>query len=405
MGAVKTYFNKLFVAVPYDSKENRLITLLLLYVYSPLIRRLTEGVVNLGWFFNFAFDALLIVLILLLNQKVKRSVLAFLLSFSAVVIINFWVVDYRYYVATEGIIAFLKIAIPCLAVSSEYFDLDHFLSKWYKFASWNWILLLPALLLLKLQIVNYAIFTEICVPNVFILSFSVLRKKYFTEKLYIPFIIAIANIVPITLFGGRMAAFVCVFMIGLAFFFSNEISIKIKLAVLITFAVLSLVLFLNLEWILFTLQNILEKLNMNSRTLNLLIKQLNSNEWQLSGRGSIYTLSLEYIKDHVFLPGGFGVPLHITNGKYYYTHNIILQFLVTFGLPGSVIIVFLTFLRLQYIKKVKEICYYKFLIFTFVSYLPVGITGSSIWIHFLSTLFIAVLFFSATEKPLVEDAN
>lgn len=47
---------------------------------------------------------------------------------------------------------------------------------------------------------------------------------------------------------------------------------------------------------------------------------------------NIFICLLEYIRGRVGLPGGFGIPLYITSGEYYYAHNVVLQFLTFFGI-------------------------------------------------------------------------
>lgn len=63
-------------------------------------------------------------------------------------------------------------------------------------------------------------------------------------------------------------------------------------------------------------------------------KQIKSNEIYLTNRDYIYTACVEYIRGRVGLPGGFGIPLYITSGEYYYAHNVVLQFL-TFSEYGN----------------------------------------------------------------------
>lgn len=72
----------------------------------------------------------------------------------------------------------------------------------------------------------------------------------------------------------------------------------------------------------------------NLEVLLWLINQIKSNEIYLTNRDYIYTACVEYIRGRVGLPGGFGIPLYITSGEYYYAHNVVLQFL-TFSEYGE----------------------------------------------------------------------
>lgn len=82
----------------------------------------------------------------------------------------------------------------------------------------------------------------------------------------------------------------------------------------------------------------LAQYGMQSRSVTLLINQIKSNEIYLTNRDYIYTACVEYIRGRVGLPGGFGIPLYITSGEYYYAHNVVLQFLTFFGIWGTIII-------------------------------------------------------------------
>ena len=63
----------------------------------------------------------------------------------------------------------------------------------------------------------------------------------------------------------------------------------------------------------------------------------------------------------------------------------------------------LTCFKLLTIKKYKSKEYFKLIIFMFFSYLLIGMTGSSIWIHYISTIFIALVFFRNNEQNKNEE--
>ena len=92
------------------------------------------------------------------------------------------------------------------------------------------------------------------------------------------------------------------------------------------------------------------------------------------------------------MPGGFGIPLYITSGEYYYAHNVVLQFLIFFGIWGTIIILGITLIRARTIKYIAPLKCKKFMYFMLLCYIGIGMTGSSIWIHYLSTIFIAIFF-------------
>ncbi|WP_457820191.1 hypothetical protein, partial [Staphylococcus aureus] len=59
----------------------------------------------------------------------NKRVLTFLFIFCLAIIINYMAVSYQYYVFIEGIQALVGIAVPCLCVSNNIFDLRIFVEK------------------------------------------------------------------------------------------------------------------------------------------------------------------------------------------------------------------------------------------------------------------------------------
>ena len=58
----------------------------------------------------------------------------------------------------------------------------------------------------------------------------------------------------------------------------------------------------------------------------------------------------------------------------------------------------LVYSKLRIIKKYQSKDYFKLIIFMFFSYLLIGMAGSSIWIHYMSTMFIALVFFRNNKQ-------
>ena len=278
---------------------------------------------------------------------------------------------YRYYVFIEGIQALVGIAVPCLCVSNNIFDLRIFVEKWWKFSKLNLPLVLVAVVLLKQGLVHYSIFTSICVPLQ-----GIEKRKW----LYINVAI---NILVTAVLGGRMSAVISACMILFAYVYSGKIKLWKKLIIIVGLVVSAYILLNNLIDILYWVSQKLAQYGMQSRSVTLLINQIKSNEIYLTNRDYIYTACVEYIRGRVGLPGGFGIPLYITSGEYYYAHNVVLQFLTFFGIWGTINIAPL---------KCK-----KFMYFMLLCYIGIGMTGSSIWIHYLSTIFIAIFFFGNSK--------
>ena len=200
--------------------------ILLLYVYFPYFWNIAENSFHVPAYVEYILKSILVCWILVINMRINKKVLLFLIIFVSSVIINYFLVDYRYYVFVEGVQAFLGIAIPCLCVSSYKFHLDKFIEKWYRVSFYDTILVLISIVLLKLNYVHYSIFTSICVPNVFIISYMILEKKSPSKTMTI---IALLNIAITAVLGGRMAAIVSACMLVLSFIYSRNTQIWKKL--------------------------------------------------------------------------------------------------------------------------------------------------------------------------------
>lgn len=369
--------------------------ILLLYVYFPYFWNIAENSFHVPAYVEYILKSILVCWILVINMRINKKVLLFLIIFVSSVIINYFLVDYRYYVFVEGVQAFLGIAIPCLCVSSYKFHLDKFIEKWYRVSFYDTILVLISIVLLKLNYVHYSIFTSICVPNVFIISYMILEKKSPSKTMTI---IALLNIAITAVLGGRMAAIVSACMLVLSFIYSRNIQIWKKLFFIIMLFLSAFFVLNYFEQILLFINEILNKYGIHSRSVTLLITQLSTKELYVTGRDSIYSVCIDYIKHNMGMPGGFGVALHLTNGEYYYTHNLFLQLLVMFGIPGAIIVIIATVYRFLKCKKSFSPAYIRLLLFMFFSYFLIGMTGSSIWINYLSTIFIALLFFNKSNR-------
>lgn len=375
-------------------KSTILAIILVIYIYVPYFANILENTFKISSLYEYIIYMMLAIIAIGTTMSMNKRVLTFLFVFCSAIIINYIVVPYRYYVFIEGIQALVGIAVPCLCVSNNIFDLRIFVEKWWKFSKLNLPLALVAVVLLKQGLVHYSIFTSICVPNVFIGSYMVLQGIEKRKWLYINVAI---NILVTAVLGGRMSAVISACMILFAYVYSGKIKLWKKLIIIVGLVVSAYILLNNLIDILYWVSQKLAQYGMQSRSVTLLINQIKSNEIYLTNRDYIYTACVEYIRDRVGLPGGFGIPLYITSGEYYYAHNVVLQFLTFFGIWGTIIILGITLIRARTIKYIAPLKCKKFMYFMLLCYIGIGMTGSSIWIHYLSTIFIAIFFFGNSK--------
>ena len=364
------------------------------YIYLPYFSNILENALAGSPLLVYMAEAFLICLAIGISGKIDKRVLAFLLVFIALLLLNVLLVPYQYYVIIEGIQALLGVSVPCFCIANEAFDLTVFAEIWWKFSRWNFPLVLLAVIMSRSKLVHYSIFTSICAANVFIGAYMLLcgEKKRRVLLLNIFF-----NIVIDVVFGGRMSAMVSIGVFLFAYLFSVQMRYWEK--VIIAGGVIAAVLLVrqNFQRIILWLINFLADHGMRSRSMNLLIQQLHGKKLYLTNRDQIYEVCVHYIRDRFGMPGGFGVPLYLTEGKYYYAHNIILQFLILFGFFGSILLLAVMLIRGRKLRRIAPLEYRRFTYFLLLCYIPIGMTGSSIWIHYLSTIFIALFFFGRTE--------
>lgn len=371
------------------TKSGILAFLLVMYIYIPFWWNIIENTFSVSFLYEYILYALLAVAACVVAQRISRKILIFLACFGAGIILNCIFVTYRWYVLVEGLQALLGVAVPCLCIANDIFDLRIFIEKWWKFSKYSLPLVLISVLLLKKELVSYSVFTGLCVPNVFIASYMLADGIKKRSWLYFN---ALCNIAVTAFFGGRTSAVVAAAMLLFAVMYSKRVALWKKAVLFLLLVGGACILLINLTDILYWISDKLAQYGIQSRSIRLLIEQLKTKEIYLTNRDSIYDVCITYIKERLGAPGGFGVALNLTEGKYYYTHNILLQFLTMFGIGGTILAVAGILVRYQTIRWEMTTKGKRFIGFLAGAYCIIGMAGSSIWIHYLSTIFIAIYF-------------
>lgn len=377
-----------------ESKSNKLAMVLVLYIYMPYFMNIIKNTFHAPAILDYVVYLILSWVTLLVTQKINRKVLAFMATLFVAIVVNCILVPYKYYVLLEGLQAFVRVAVPCISIINNHMNLNIFLNKWWLFQKVNLPLVILAVILLKNGLVHYSVFTGICVPNAFIFSYMIMCEKNCRKLEYINLIIII---IITAVLGGRMATVISAGMMVFAFTYSEKIEMWKKVILLIILFSLMILILNNLSFLLNWTVDRLNGYGLQSRSVQLLIYQLENNEIYFTQRDYIYTASIEFIKGKSGFPGGFGSALYITSGQYYYTHNIILQFGILFGLYGSIVIISVMLLRNSFVRKIAPKKCRILLYYMAGCYFVIGFTGSSMWIHYLSTIFIALFFFGYKE--------
>ena len=176
---------------------------------------------------------------------------------------------------------------------------------------------------------------------------------------------------------------------------SSSINLSKKYIITMVIGIVGIVVINNLNALLQYFQVILNTYNLNSRSLSLLIEQLRAGNAgvYLTGRNIIYDEIVDYIIDRGGLPGGFGVSLNISNGRFYHPHNLFLQLAVMFGVLGGMLLIFVVLYRLKRLKRNRQQFEYQFTLLLLIEYLVISFTGGSILNHYVAILGIGMIFF------------
>ena len=204
----------------------------------------------------------------------------------------------------------------------------------------------------------------------------------------------------ILFFGGRMAAFVGAFSVFLAYMLSSFVNHIKKWLLIIVVGLTSILVINNLYTILMHVQTILNRLNLSSRSFSLLAEQIEISgaSIYMTGRNTIYKQVLNYIVQRTGLPGGFGVSLHISNGRYYHPHNLFLQLAVMFGVIGGGFVILLLIYKVIQLKRIFMPLEYQFTLLLILSYIIISFTGGSILNNYVAIMGIGMIFFYRTKE-------
>lgn len=371
--------------IDFKIKSEQLLAIwIYLYGYKYMLTAITDLSAPMFYFANI----FLFIIAVIINREFGRRIVCFWMIYCIVALLNVVIVDYMYYAFLEAFSA-LIIFSPCFyIISFKKFSLENFLKYWYKIAQLNLLFVIICILLQMHKLVDYGVYTYICLPNIMIMSYVTIgeNKKNLFDKINIAI-----NIVVIAILGGRMAAFASITALLIVFYLAKGINCKWKILVSIVISIAAVIIY-DYFFQLLEYANVMAQFyDINSRTLYLLSQQFISGEdLQLSDRDYIYKIAKDYVWDRSGMPGGFGIILNLTMGHFYHPHNLILQSLILLGLLGTIFLFVVVIYRLYKIrnKRHKELIY-----FLFSEYLILSMSGASLLTHYASLLVFSFLFF------------
>lgn len=335
------------------------------------------------------------VLVIFHTKSLSKRIVEFLLVYTLIALINMAVVSYKYYAAIDAFSGLAVFLPALLIISSSAFDLKDFLSVWQKYAVFATLISPVAIILMQNKIIDYGVFTYLNLPNCIIFSYHIMATPKGDSGRFKLLIMDLLNFIIILAFGGRMAAFAGAFSIFIGYMISSSVKLYKKYILILFIGIFGIIVINNLSMLLHYFEAILNKYNLSSRSLLLLLEQLKSGNavMYLTRRNVIYEEVVDYIVGRAGLPGGFGVSLNISDGQFYHPHNLFLQLSVMFGVIGGVIFIILILYRLLLLKRTKLYYEYQFTLLLLIEYLVISLTGGSILNNYVAILGIGMAFF------------
>lgn len=365
---------------------NSLILVIYLYV-STIVVLLTP--ISSNELLRFFAVSLLLLITLIINKfRITKKNLLIFLFLVIIIAVNSIMVSHKNYVFSDGFNFLLYSSIPIYLLGSTNFNFNLFILYWRK-SSIIFSLLIPLLFLYNsIGIASYYDLAFTLYLNSLILSHNFIFHKKSKSGL----MLLIFNMIVLVFFGSRMVFFATFITIILAYLFSKD---KKKLGFYFSLSLISaisLYIYNNLLNILIQFNSILASHNINSRNLFLFITQLKSSSDQtviLSGRDEIYPVVLEYISQHPLMPSGLGMGRVLTGGKYYHSHNFLLEISLIFGVVlASIILLLIVILIIKNIKNIKKYYNLSLFLMLLVSFAIRSLTGT----HFVNDVIFMILF-------------
>lgn len=389
---------KSIIAKRKQKKEQMLSVLLVLWVYVYAIFYFVPLLLPENPWYMYLVQLGIAIIALIYSGKIRKNSLIFFVIYILLALINMVIVTYKYYVAIDAISGLAVFAPAIIIVGSRYFRFEKFCELWKKVAIVLTFFSPIVIALMNLKLIDYGVYTYLNLPNVIVLAYKIITKEDEKNK-KTNLILALVNCIIIFVFGGRMAALVALFAVFVSCLMSSTVDALKKMVLILGAMIILSLIFINWTQVLQLLVEIMERFNIRSRTMLLLLEQSRGGQAgiYMTGRDYLYEEMSAYIIKRLGFPGGFGVSLYITNGKYYHPHNLILQLFSLLGIIGTIVFVCVIIKKVIYAKREYSFNEYSFVILCIVVYIVFSLTGASILTSTIAILPLAFLFFFIPE--------
>lgn len=369
--------------------------ILILYIYFWVFLKLFSPFLSNKQLSNLNYLLILILIIasIMINRFRLRKEILYILFFSSIYIgINLILVDYEYFVLVETFSIFMSAFLPFYIITLDEIDYNFLLKFWFSISKILTIVLPIYIFLYINSYIGYSPMGHYSHLNSLIIFYFILKDKRIKIYKILMFLI---NLSVGLILGSRMLFVSSIFTCSIMFlFFYSKKGIFYYSSIISSF-IFGLLLIYNNN-ILRLLYFLMDKLNIKSRNIRLFILQIENADLNIifSGRLKIYKIVSEYIFNRFGFPGGLAVTRNITGGKYYFAHNIILDFFLVFGIIGTCIFLIWYIYKNLLVFKYKFYNQYKFSLYL--------ILFTSFWSRaFLGTYFLTSEFFLISIALLI----
>lgn len=375
--------------------------IILLYLYMRPLLNLVSPILNAKQVSNIGYiiTIFLIIYVLFINNfHIPKKFMGILMFFLMYMSINLLLVPYKYFVLVEVFTVLMNCFLPLYVILLRKIKCEDLLKYWFELAKVLTLIFPIYILLYSKSFIRYADIGNYSHMNTLIMVYFlfILRDIRFSTILFL-----IINVSMGLIIGSRMLfASSILTSIGMVLFISKEKGYRYYLRI-IFFSILAVVVGINIKSLLYFTQSIMLKHGLKSRNLTLFIAQVEGGSLESigAGRDKIYEVVLKYIKNRSGLPGGLAVTRYITDGKFYFSHNVFLDFILLLGTKGSIFFIIWFIYRNYKLFKVREENYHRFALYfmLMVSFLIRSITGA----YFVKDKFFLVavsLLISSTKQ-------
>lgn len=339
-----------------------------------------------------------------INRKINIKLILFLLAILIMFFMNYLLVDYRHLVIVD-FINFLRAGLITLYFTSQINDYEDLIKWWYRVA------------LISILVCNYMLpyFMEnnmymdfgIFITYSFIIIALCFYNKY-NKNTTLNLILMIFLFLEICLFANRGSIIISLLVVLYYEVLNLKQSTNYKIIFKLTIiSFIGSYLIFHMEKILDKIISILNYYNINSYAITKIVLTLQHGVInESSGRDKIVDICMDIARNSGYMPNGIGYFTYVTNGKYIYPHNIILEILITFGIIGVVIFlgyVINMIIKYNTYKKYNE--YFKNITIVIFIYTIVRLMlSSTFWKEKMFWLIIGIIMF-INKRDIVTGNN